>query len=44
MYYIIHGKEAGDTSKMCLKVKKSTEEAQEENRAPSQSKVVNQVR
>ena len=29
---------------MCPKVKKSIEEAQEENRAPSQSKVVNHVR
>jgi len=44
MYCIIHGKGAGHTSKMCPKVKKSIEEAQEENRAPSQSKVVNHVR
>ena len=44
MYYIIHGKGAGHTSKMCPNVKKSIEEAQEENRAPSQSKVVNHVR
>jgi hypothetical protein len=44
MYCIIHGKGAGDTSKMCLKVKKNTEEAQEENRAPRQSKVMNHVR
>jgi cellobiose-specific phosphotransferase system component IIB len=43
MYCIIHGKGAGHTSKMCPKVKKSIEEAQEENRAPSQSKVVNHV-
>jgi len=43
MYYIIHGKEAGHTSKMCPKVKKSIEEAQEENMAPSQSKVVKHV-
>jgi len=43
MYNIIHGKGAGHTSKMCPKVKKSIEEAQEENRAPSQSKVVNHV-
>ena len=44
MYYIIHGKGAGHTSKICPKVKKSIEEAQEKNRAPSQSKVVNHVR
>jgi len=36
MYCIIHGKGARHTSKMCPKVKKSIEEAQEENRAPSQ--------
>jgi len=44
MYCIIHGKGAGYTSKMCPKVKKSIEEAQEKNRAPSQPKVVNHVR
>ena len=36
MYYIIHGKGVGHTSKICPKVKKRIEEAQEENRAPSQ--------
>jgi hypothetical protein len=36
MYCIIHEKRAGHTSKMCPKVKKSIEEAQEENRAQSQ--------
>ena len=44
MYYIIHGKGARQTSKMYNKVKKDIEEAQEENRAPSQPKVVNHVR
>jgi hypothetical protein len=44
MYCIIHGKGAGHTSKMCPKVKKSIEEAQEENRAQSQSKTANHVR
>ena len=44
MYCIIHGKGARHTSKMCPKVKKSIEEAQEENWAPSQSKLINHVR
>ena len=44
MYCIIHSKGAGHTTKMCPKVKKGIEEAQEENRAPSQSKIVNHVR
>ena len=43
MYCIIHGKGARHTSKMCSKVKKSIKEAQEENMAPSQSKVVKHV-
>jgi len=44
MFCIIHGKGAAHTSKMCPKVKKNIEEAKEENRTPSQSKVVNHVR
>ena len=44
MYCIIHSKGAGHTTKMCPKVKKGIKEAQEENRAPSQSKVVNHER
>ena len=43
MYCIIHGKGSRHTSKMCPKVKKSIEEVQEENRAPTQTKVVNHV-